>query len=78
MGWFTKKSPKSELTLAIEKYKAENKALPLMLRLFDESGDKPLNPYKYFDFYDEENLLPEEFERALKGELNVFADYRMS
>ena len=26
----------------------------------------------------EENLLPEEFERALKGELNVFADCRRS
>ena len=59
------------LALAIEKYKSCNKSLPLMLALFDKEN-KTENPMKYFDFYDNENLLPEKFGALVKGALNAF------
>ncbi len=64
------------LTLTLEKY--NGKKLPCLLRRFFERGDFPENPTKYFDFYDKENFLTDRFANLLKGELNVFGNWKNS
>ena len=62
------------LTLTLEKY--SGKELPCLLKEFKDRGDFPENPRKYFDFYDNENFLTDRFTALLKGELNVFGNYK--
>lgn len=64
------------LTLTVEKYK--RKELPLLLKSFYDRGDFPRDAKKYFDFYDDENFLTPDFEKRLKGELDVYRNNQSS
>ena len=57
------------ICLAIEKLEAQGKKLPKLLEYYKSEGlyeqNKGREQY-YFNFYDKENLLPEEFDKILK------------
>ena len=59
------------ICLAIEKIEQNGQSLPKLLEYYKEQGfyeKNKGNEKKYFDFYDKEHLLPEEFDRILKRE----------
>lgn len=59
------------ICLAIEKIEQNGQSLPKLLAYYKEQGfyeKNKGNEKKYFDFYDKEHLLPEEFDRILKRE----------
>lgn len=58
------------LALTVQKYEKEKRALPSLLRFAKSFLDLNIDASKYFDFYDSENFLPEEFEKLLKEELS--------
>ncbi len=62
---------KSSLNLTLQKYKQENKELPLMLKYFADNFKN--EKFKNFDnFYNEENLLPPKFVEILKGSVFIY------
>ena len=57
------------LALTIQKYENEKRALPYLLAFAKSSLNLSVDTNKYFEFYDSENFIPEEFEKLLKEEL---------
>jgi len=61
------------LTITLDKRKDR---LPCLLKEFCDRGELASDPYKYFEFFDTENSLPTKFSDLVKGELNVFKDFK--